>query len=231
MNKTLDDLFKSKLRDHTIDPSANGWSRVAAGLTKKNKTIIWYRAVAAILIVGLGSGMWLYTNQDIDQTLQIVQADQEKPLVETNENSNSALKVIQEEPQVIKKAEPKRSTAPLAVQDKSVSMQSAKQDQQKEIIPQAIEVAMLDKNETSELIASNTAEDKPIVIVYELKPIVKKTTDPFEMDLEPQKKNGLKKMLEVANDMRTGESPLGGLRQAKEEIFAFNFRKDEKTNK
>ena len=80
-------------------------------------------------------------------------------------------------------------------------------------------------------------KDAPLVIVYELKPIERRSEvaenqeSLFELEPFPPKKNGFKKVLEVANDVRTGESPLGGLRQAKDEIFAFNFKKEDKNNK
>jgi len=48
----LEELFNEKLGNHAIPPPAGGWERVAANLSKKNKTIVWIRW-AAVLVMGM----------------------------------------------------------------------------------------------------------------------------------------------------------------------------------
>src|SRR5882762_418315 len=47
----VDQFFKNKLEDHSITPSENAWTKVEAGLSKKNNTVLW-RWAAAVLLMG-----------------------------------------------------------------------------------------------------------------------------------------------------------------------------------
>ena len=92
-------------------------------------------------------------------------------------------------------------------------------------IEESIPVTVSDEN-------SSPKRSKPMVIVYTLEQVRKKAPEAVASinDL-PDRKTGLKKALEIAGDVRTGDSPLGGLRQAKNEILAFNFKKEDRNNK
>ena len=48
MNK-LDAIFKDKLSNHTMMPSAAAWDKLEAGLTKKNEGIAWMRWAAVLI--------------------------------------------------------------------------------------------------------------------------------------------------------------------------------------
>jgi hypothetical protein len=56
MNR-IDELFKTKLANHQVAPSADAWQRVEAGLVKKNSAWVW-RLAAAFVLFGLLSGAW-----------------------------------------------------------------------------------------------------------------------------------------------------------------------------
>src|SRR5260370_42474144 len=47
----VDQFFKNKLEDHSIAPSENAWTKVEAGLSKKNNVVLW-RWAAAVLLMG-----------------------------------------------------------------------------------------------------------------------------------------------------------------------------------
>ena len=53
MSNLLDKLFKDKLSDHVRVPAADSWRKVEAGLSKKNKTLVRFRAAAAVSLLGL----------------------------------------------------------------------------------------------------------------------------------------------------------------------------------
>lgn len=228
MNNLIDSLFKKKLEAHSIDPGSNSWSRVASNLPKKNKSIIWFRAAAVLLLAGIASVIWFYSNNQtptsdsIAQTEKIDPAKKEASPIQKSEpqqfiTSNPPLnKKQRDEPIIIKKVKP-------TVDDPSIPI-----DIQNESMTEVTLTETPEELQPEEFVAAVT---KPIVIVYELKNINKKTPAQFEEDAIPEKKNGLRKVLDVANDMRTSENPFSELRQAKEEIFAFNFKKETKNNK
>jgi len=54
-----------------------------------------------------------------------------------------------------------------------------------------------------------------------------KTTEPAYADATvDDDKSGFQKILEKARDIKNGESELGSLRDAKNELFALDFRRD-----
>lgn len=228
MNNQLDNLFKNKLEGHTIEPSPKAWSRVASGLTKKNKTIIWFRAAAALMITGLAFALWFYTNKNSTSPASLaktknVSATPEKETAQQEKQPTLEITKIQKEEKkpTINYRKTKVKEAPSQQQ---VTMKVVEQLSINEVASNEIEIV----EKPFVLEQSATPVKKSIVIVYELKAVER--IPELDLDQLPERKTGLKKVLEVANDMRTGESPLGGLRQAKDEILAFNFRKDEKNN-
>src|SRR5690349_20792103 len=58
MENKLDKLFRAKLEQHSIAPSANAWEKVAAGFPKKNNTwALSWRIAAAVALLAVVS--WL----------------------------------------------------------------------------------------------------------------------------------------------------------------------------
>lgn len=56
-DKAFDELFKEKLGDAEIQPSANLWGNIAAGLqpaAKRRFPVYWMAAALALIVVGLG---------------------------------------------------------------------------------------------------------------------------------------------------------------------------------
>jgi hypothetical protein len=71
---------------------------------------------------------------------------------------------------------------------------------------------------------SVTKAEKPIVIEFTLEAI---TTDTQQVAQASEEKNtGLKKIFDKALELKNGESDFGSLRDAKNELFALDFRKD-----
>ena len=238
MSNQIDDLFRKKLEGHSVEPGPLTWSRISARFIKKNRILIGYRAAAAIAL--MAAAFWLYDNARNASPSNIAKvaprsAGVEKPLVaQEKENKTTREDAPPTMAPVPQKAGPlvaKKTKIPHTVEtvgrDKGALMELAHTP----IAPiaQATIVPLQNGPETGG--AETMAGDKPIVIVYELKPFTKETSGPQdEFDQPLQKKTGLKKVLDVANNLRTGESPLNSLRQAKEELFAWNFRKENKDN-
>ncbi len=240
MSNQIDDLFKKKLEAHSIEPDPNVWSKISSGFLKKNKAIIWFRAAAALLL--MVSAFWLYHNiNGNDNTptkiteVHPTELKEEKPAVIQE-------KVIEEKNNTTKASVP-TIQKPKLLADKNNNESHDKMVEEgnpainipiKQVAPIAqidiIDIDPAEGNPVNEEAVSKPIS-KPIVIVYELKSYTEKTESDSEFDPFPQKKNGLKKVLDVANNIRTGESPLSGLRQVKEELFALNFKKEDKHNK
>lgn len=235
MSKQIDKLFKKKLEEHSIEPGPNVWARVSTGSSKKNKAVIWFRAAAALLLTA--SALWLYHNNTDNGTGKIAEVETEESKAEekvvAQKKSEEANQVELNNSQVPTPAVPKKHT--LIAEKKSNKRRKENTEKKTQEIIDITEplntIAQMDAipQDSPEGSEVNTAS-QPIVIVYELKSYTKKTEP--ELELEPllQKKSGLKKVLDVANNIRTGESPINGLRQAKEDLFALNFKKEEKNN-
>ena len=234
----VDKFFASKLSEHTIEPGDKAWSHIAANLPKKNNAILWFRAAAGIAIAGLALMLWFYSGTDESFNQNIAQQSEEtQPVDEKASKEDELLTATAEtnsvnqdqKPATIKKEYAQAAAQPKKKAEKNETMPLAQEP--------AVQIAQVEQPVTTnaeqleqiDLTATVVGEEtsKPIVIVFELKEITKKE-NPYELDLSPQKKSGIKKVLEIANDVRTGDSPIGGLRQAKEEIFAFNFKKEDK---
>jgi len=75
------------------------------------------------------------------------------------------------------------------------------------------------------LIAQNAKTEKPMVIEFTLAPIVNEpVTEVTQNDSESS--SGLKKILETARDVKNGEADLGIIRDTKNQLLAFDFKKD-----
>lgn len=230
MNNQLDNLFKNKLEGHTIEPAPKAWSRVASGLTKKNNTILWFRAAAALMITCLAFTLWFYTNKNSTSPSTLAQTKKVSavPEKELAKQGNEQIATI--EISTVQKNEKKPT---IKNRNQEVIKAHVQQKKTEKVIEQmpitevaSNEIGIMEKPFTERPTVDPV---KPaIVIVYELKAVER--IPRLDLDQLPERKTGLKKVLEVANDVRTGEGPLGGLRQAKDEILAFNFRKDDKKN-
>lgn len=240
MNNQIDKFFNQKLSGHSIAPNPEAWSRVAGGLSKKNKTIVWFRAAAAILILMLAGMLWYYTSQTaiVDaeqlQTAEKIEAVQEETPSETLELEPMTEEIIIAESVGATETESsernqlaqRRTSQPSVPKNEPIpSVQELVQESVSEVTIAALPES-LEPKQVEEAISLETT--KPIVIVYELKPIPTIPDTEGEFLELPEKRSTLRKVLTLANDVRSGESKIGGLRQAKEEILAFNFKKEDK---
>lgn len=241
MNNPIDKLLKNKLEGLAIDPSPEAWSKVAASLPKKNK--IWLRVAASLLMAGLGFVFWLYVNnntgtqqiapiagmQTTEEVTGNTRTDIEKtPIAETEQQSQNT-KATAPTP-LIAKTQPVARIKEKEERTDNASAAQNEPDVLKAELTHSIALVDLDINKETPEITTAQVESKPIVIVYELAEVNIKTEDDEALIPLLPKKTGLKKVLDVANEMRTGESPLNGLRQVKDEILAFNFRKEDKNS-
>jgi hypothetical protein len=220
MNSKVDKLFKTKLEEHTMAPSAKAWEKVEANLSKKNKPVIWFRIAAVLALAGLFTiAAWKWTE---DTTPELVSIPTEKP-VEQKEKLKQA-EQIKEQTAVVdqkqktvttkkkKRIPQQKKSNPLTpvVQENKVAITN---EQQPEILKQT-EVA----------VAQTVPSQKAIKLTFSLPTVIKEDeTSAVVATLE--KKTTLQKAIETANEIRSGDV-LGSLRDAKDDLFSWEFKKD-----
>ncbi len=224
MSNKIDKLFSRKLADHSMSPSAGAWSRIESGLSKKNKFVIVWRAAAVFVLLGLLTGSWFYW-----QSEQNEQAGLATNKVVPNEKTPE----LMEAPEVtLQKEESVQQVASNSYQEQKQTTQQGKkkitQQPPAPIINEpeptlAIVEAELIKTETAEVTQAVAKTEKPIVIEFTLDPVPSTKTAIAEATEE---KPALKKIWDKALDIKNGDAELGGLRMAKNELFALDFKKD-----
>lgn len=217
MNK-IDDLFKNKLEDLTLEPSGDAWIKLNANLSKKNKGFAWFSAIAAILLMGIliTSIIWL---EKRDATQFVSEQTKRLPVESSGENkliADSVSKPLLTETISITKAKKKsKSLNPITANAPTLHVTVVVENE-----------ALNTETQTKETIAEATIKVKPLVIEYRLESILpQKKETPLVAEVV-EKKNGLQKALEFAREAKNSDSPLGEIRQAKDDLFALNFKKD-----
>ncbi|MEK6783160.1 MAG: hypothetical protein AABY93_15775 [Bacteroidota bacterium] len=214
MNK-IDRFFREKLYDLVLEPGSGAWVKLDANLSKKNKSLVWFRAAAVFFVIGLliASIVWLQSGEENPQLAEQLKSELSPNLSsETKFNEDSI------------------SQSKNAVKRNSISI--AKKTTRPRITPQIIEEPEVEplslEAPSNETVALVTSKEKPIVIEYTLESIFpQKKEAPIVAE---EKKNGLQKALEFAREAKNSDSPLGGLRHAKDDLFALNFKKDKQKN-
>lgn len=224
MNK-VDRFFKKKVEDLIVEPRSEAWAKLEANLSKKNKGLIWFKAAAALLLMGLfiASILWLQQGKENQHMAEQVKTTKpaivpvEKKMKEGTKNRSHVPELKNKNTSEIRKSNTKKQiaiehpTVPTIVKKELTDVNF------KEIEKETI---------SSQTIAAIRVEEKPIVIEYTLESIhSQKNETPILAEIT-EKKNSLQKALDFAREAKNSDSPLGGLRQAKDDLFALNFIKD-----
>lgn len=218
MNR-IDELFKNKLANHPVAPSADAWQKVEAGLTKKNNAWVW-RLAAALVLFGLVSGAWYMWSKNTEVQPELVQQpipspQKEIPVVVQPEEQKQNL-VAETKTEV----QPKQNKKSTITQSETKKEETEKVNLEPGVVIQA--EVLITENKTEP-----TPARKPIVIEFTLDALPVNMTEPEVVVANADDdKSGLQKILEKARDIKSGESELGSLRDAKNELFALDFRKD-----
>jgi len=221
MNR-IDNFFKTKLANHQVAPSADAWQKIEAGLAKKNSAWVW-RLAAAFVLFGLLSGAWyLWNNNTKIQPELVLQPNltpqKENPGVVQPEEKKKNL-VADSKTEQKQKTEVKVNASENKKEYEPEKINTQVEEPQVAIVQHEVLVA---ENKTPE-----TTTRKPIVIEFTLEAMPVKTTEPAYADATvDDDKSGFQKILEKARDIKNGESELGSLRDAKNELFALDFRRD-----
>jgi len=215
----MDQLFKKKLGDHQLPPSAEAWSKIESGISKKNNTVILWRAAAVFVLFGFLTSAWFYWQSAQDRTQQLA-TKQEDTLEKVPEAEEPLVEKVEKEENNNQAAIIKR---PTRTQKETIAPPKNNEMVQEAAIMNEAETKLIADLETESTEPVAKAE-KPIVIEFTLDPVP--ATILVAKATEAEKGNGFKKILDKAIDLKNGEGDLGSLRDAKNELFAFDFKKD-----
>jgi hypothetical protein len=217
----LEELFNEKLGNHAIPPPTGGWERVAVNLSKKNRTIVWIRW-AAVLVVGMVAVGVIATRQSTPAEL-VSQKKITPPKAEDTKQKDPVATTSTPEPKVEKKIASKRS---IEMKAKSETTETPVADV---TVKQVAELAQAEAvTSTTEQIAveptkESTVASHSMVITYTLDPVVAVTPETVTADAD-QKASSLGKVVKFARDMKNGDSQLS-LKVVKEDLFAHSKKK------
>jgi len=225
MSNRIDQLFKDGLSDHKITPSAEAWGKVQAGLTKKNKIIVVWRIAAAFVLFGTLISAWFLLTQE--ESITPVQLTENTELIVPEKNSSK--KPLE---QIIESTTP--NVAQIIKQEKR-KKGNEKGDVKEEQNSRTETIALenIEERTVEEIvvvteptwIAQIAKTEKPMVIEFTLESIPKEPVIAVAQSAEVEN-SGLKKILEAARDVKNGDSDLGIIRDAKDQLFALDFKKD-----
>jgi hypothetical protein len=222
MSNQIDQLFKTKLDHHRVPPSPEAWSKIEAGVLKKNNSpLIWWSAAVFLLFV-LGGGIWI----------SLTSSDQASSAVSQDTQNTAQPEVIDSTKQVASVVHPKEASKPVAAvfekrgnpvqkRENLTTLAEEKVPLSTERIETSTETVM---TETATTISVASAE-KPIVIEFVLEPVPSTVV----AQSQESEKSGFQKILKKARDVKNGESDLG-FREAKNDLFAFGKKDKTKRN-
>ncbi len=229
MSKRIDQFFKDALSEHKVSPSAEAWNKVRAGQTKKNKLIIVWRMAAVLLLMGALMGTWYFINSESELNAPAMLTEEKIILTPEKETTSEPIESAREIPQ------PNLAQATKPGNQKNKNKYREENQEDKNSITETITIDHSELADQKEeeimistdpiLIAQNAETEKPIVIEFTLAPIVNEpVTEVTQNDSESS--SGLKKILQTARDVKNGEADLGIIRDTKNQLLAFDFKKD-----
>jgi hypothetical protein len=249
----IDQLFKNKLDDHTIAPSENAWAKVETSLSKKNNIVLWRLAAAVLLMGALLSVVyWSQTGNDQEKVLakksdtpspkklekastpntqkrdNTANVRREKNKVEQKETANRLAnkhEVDQKENTQEKKPSKSRKKmmeieASIAQQYPRLKLDHKETTQDINKIETKNDVEKKIKTEATPKTEVASSKQKPIKLEFTLEAL---PTEEIVATTEEVKSTGLKKVLNLAREIKQGEGPVTSLREKKDELFANNF--------
>lgn len=221
MENKLDKLFRDKLEQHSVQPSANAWEKVAAGFPKKNSTITWaWRIAAALVLMGSISILVIYSRKGEEGSTLAKKSAKENH--EQTPTETKKTEVIEDKnPELKPKAvQPKQTIAPKVVNQNVEQLVAEKKQEPVQIQNETIALATETNSQTIDLptvteIKTEVVQEKTLVIVYSLAPVESKPAVE-----QPVKTKPLQRVLTFAKDVKGGETTtLASVRDWKDSFF------------
>ncbi len=251
----MDQFFREKLASRKEIPSDNAWEKLSMELSKakkKKKMVYWYVAASVVFFLGLGyllvlnnptendsphvaksEEMNLPNENEPSETLAHFREErlENKAEAESESNDNGVEKKSDTTPEPEKKIEAKQ-----APEKKDIEKRNENQDPEKAITPAEVinigeavaeDVSDIGAEEPQTIIPDEKVVDQLAVITNEEYPEIVITYKKSTTEEKPEKT--LKKIVNLARDFTEGGYGIGQLREAKNELLAFE-RKNNKDN-
>ena len=225
MNSRLDNYFKEKVRDHGTTPSPDAWEKVETRISKKNNTATALKIAAALAIVGLVT-IVLWDQSTGDSAMPVAERQNISSPNESSEKSAPKESEISD----ATTAETHKAQVRTANRSMDQPLRKKNPESQATVIPDPVVIEPVNDEELLVAAVQEKPKAKKIVIVYTLPTINKQPTQDVAVT-EEEKKTGLQKVMDVAMEVRASEIPLGELREAKDDLFALEFKKDKTKTK
>jgi hypothetical protein len=225
MGDPLNRLFKEKLGDHQVPTDDAVWSKVEASLdNRKPRAIIWFRAAAAVVLLSLLTATMIWVRSREEAVVAKIDSTRIAPEQKTTRTSEQ----VQHNSEV--------KTLPVAKKKPhNVNVFIAEENDKKEDVAPAPEQPV-QQEETVLLM-----EETPLAPIDPVQPEMKKTRPaitltytlapvPSRKSNQPvdEEKNGLQKVVDVAMEAKYSDGALTEIRTMKDDLFALNFRKNNK---
>jgi hypothetical protein len=246
MNQQPDKLFREKLEGFQKPTPANAWSRVEAGLTKKNDRTLWLKVAASFLLLAAAVAL-LWPQQDVPPQLTEKNTGIKGPEKNTtprqkevavvqppaaSEEKRSELPAAQ--PKRIKPREKKQKTTATPLQEEMITTEivtaAAEPEEEKTLTVPEVTLAEIETFVAETSVAQNAGEtDGGVTLVYTAEEVNEKYLDKkslAEATSSDRKPSTLRKLLDKAYDLKHNQDPFGDLRQKKNEILALNFKSE-----
>jgi hypothetical protein len=220
MENKLDKLFRDKLENHSVRPSASAWERVKVGTPKKNNTPVWaWRIAAAVALMGV-TGWFAYTQFDNQESLPVAQNNVESETKEKAKQLEPIAKDSEQTPEITSTVVPSitptiKKTNP--IQQPVIQQVAAEESESLQPMVQLSETVAVVETAVEPTLISEPVEEvkkeKPMVIVYTLASVEPKQR------VEPAKVKPFRKVIEFAQDVKGGDVTLASVRDWKDNLF------------
>lgn len=233
MENKMDSLFKKKLESHSLTPREDAWARIESGLSKKNKFLSW-RIAAALLVAGALITAVVVSIQKSEPTTLANQSGKTnaQPTTDSTDHSietvkNTGTKKKTEATRSFASSQKKRQS--IKTQTRTVQQVSEKSvptelsDKENSFKRENISEQNLVTDATAVTQNTSTSIEKPIKLEFTLEEV---EADQTAVAKTETKNSSLKKMLDAARQIKNGEGPVTQLLEKKDELFAFNFKKE-----
>jgi hypothetical protein len=232
---TLDEFFREKLADHSITPSDGAWQRVQAGLSKKNNGLIWLRWAAAVLLGALLLGALWIQRETEPQMAQEKKEEPKQPEVKKELLPPPVAETVAETKVRTNQPADKRT----GQKTRKKILPSPQDESPKKDFVESREVTQLEQEQVplqeevkqaTDVGTTTPQTSRAIVLTYTLDPVIASTNEKEEAGANPvaetdKNSKGLKRMIDLANEVKNSDSPLGELRLKKSELFALFLKK------
>ena len=224
MENKIDKLFRDKLENHSMQPSANTWEKVAAGLPKKNNTLVWaWRMAAAVALFGIVGALIfnsLQPGKSTEMAKDYTPKVEAATPVDSNKQETKSEKVKKTIPQLEQPVAHKKVTEQTQKDVYNLSDTQGVAEVSQEIIKEKIEPVTETIVTSQEFAVAKVEETQPKIVqqktrvlVYSLAAVESKPEE------EPVKVKPFQRMLTFAKDVKGGETTLASVRNWKDNFL------------